>query len=55
MKIIKINDLREVYLKFFESKGYLKIDSFLLVLKNDKSLLLINVGMVFLKFYFIGL
>ncbi|AQS09245.1 alanine--tRNA ligase [Clostridium saccharobutylicum] len=55
MKITKTNDLREAYLKFFESKGHLKIDSFSLVPKNDKSLLLINAGMAPLKPYFTGL
>ena len=38
MKITKTNDLRDAYLKFFESKGHLKMDSFSLVPKNDKSL-----------------
>lgn len=55
MKITKTNDLREAYLKFFESKGHLKMDSFSLVPKNDKSLLLINAGMAPLKPYFTGL
>ena len=55
MKFTKTNDLREAYLKFFESKGHLKMDSFSLVPKNDKSLLLINAGMAPLKPYFTGL
>jgi len=55
MKITKTNDLREAYLKIFESKGHLKMDSFSLVPKNDKSLLLINAGMAPLKPYFTGL
>ena len=55
MKITKTNDLRDAYLKFFESKGHLKMDSFSLVPKNDKSLLLINAGMAPLKPYFTGL
>ena len=55
MKFTKTNDLRDAYLKFFESKGHLKMDSFSLVPKNDKSLLLINAGMAPLKPYFTGL
>ena len=55
MKFTKTNDLRDAYLKFFESKGHLKLDSFSLVPKNDKSLLLINAGMAPLKPYFTGL
>ncbi len=43
-----------MYLEFFESKGHLKADSFPLVPKNDKSLLLINSGMAPLKPYFTG-
>jgi alanyl-tRNA synthetase len=52
---MKTNDLREAYLKFFESKEHLRLDSFSLVPKNDKSLLLINAGMAPLKPYFTGL
>ena len=37
-----LNELREKYLSFFESKGHLRLDSFPLVPKNDPSLLLIN-------------
>ena len=55
MKFTKTNDLRDAYLKFFESKGHLKMDSFSLVPKNDNSLLLINAGMAPLKPYFTGL
>ncbi len=55
MKFMKTNDLREAYLKFFESKDHLRMDSFSLVPKNDKSLLLINAGMAPLKPYFTGL
>lgn len=55
MKFTKTNDLREAYLKFFESKDHLKMESFSLVPKNDKSLLLINAGMAPLKPYFTGL
>ena len=55
MKKIGTNDLREEFLKFFESKGHLKMQSFSLVPKNDNSLLLINAGMAPLKPYFTGL
>jgi len=55
MKFTKTNDLRDAYLKFFEGKEHLKLDSFPLVPKNDKSLLLINAGMAPLKPYFTGL
>ncbi|NEZ45970.1 alanine--tRNA ligase [Clostridium niameyense] len=50
-----LNDIREAYLKFFESKEHLRLPSFSLVPKNDKSLLLINAGMAPLKPYFTGL
>lgn len=49
-----MNELRESFLNFFESKGHLKLDSFSLVPKEDKSLLLINSGMAPLKPYFTG-
>ena len=55
MKFTKTNDLREAYLKFFEGKDHLRLESFSLVPKNDKSLLLINAGMAPLKPYFTGL
>ena len=55
MKFTKTNDLREAYLKFFEGKDHLRLNSFSLVPKNDKSLLLINAGMAPLKPYFTGL
>jgi alanyl-tRNA synthetase len=55
MKFTKTNDLRKAYLEFFESKEHLKLESFSLVPKNDKSLLLINAGMAPLKPYFTGL
>ena len=55
MKFTKTNDLREAYLKFFESKDHLRLESFSLVPKNDNSLLLINAGMAPLKPYFTGL
>jgi len=54
VKNIGVNELRKMYLEFFESKGHLKADSFPLVPKNDKSLLLINSGMAPLKPYFTG-
>ena len=49
-----LNELREKYLSFFESKGHLRLDSFPLVPKNDPSLLLINSGMAPMKKYFTG-
>lgn len=55
MKYMGTNDLREAYLKFFESKDHLRLKSFSLVPKNDKSLLLINAGMAPLKPYFTGM
>ncbi|WP_125154660.1 alanine--tRNA ligase [Clostridium rectalis] len=54
MKNMSLNEVREAYLKFFESKGHLRLPSFSLVPKNDKSLLLINAGMAPLKPYFTG-
>ena len=50
-----VNELRRMYLDFFESKDHLKMNSFSLVPHNDKSLLLINAGMAPLKPYFTGL
>ncbi|MGL5380504.1 alanine--tRNA ligase [Clostridium sp.] len=55
MKFMGANELRDAYLSFFESKEHLKLESFPLVPKNDKSLLLINAGMAPLKPYFTGL
>ncbi len=49
-----LNELREKYLSFFESKGHLRLPSFPLVPKNDASLLLINSGMAPMKKYFTG-
>lgn len=49
-----VNELREAFLSFFESKGHLRLKSFSLVPHNDKSLLLINSGMAPLKPYFTG-
>ncbi|MBR5222856.1 MAG: alanine--tRNA ligase [Clostridia bacterium] len=54
MKWTSLNDLRESYLSFFESKGHLRLGSFSLVPNNDKSLLLINSGMAPMKKYFTG-
>lgn len=54
MKYMGANELRDAYLKFFETKDHLKLESFPLVPKNDKSLLLINAGMAPLKPYFTG-
>ena len=48
------NELRRMYLEFFESKDHLRMNSFSLVPHNDKSLLLINAGMAPLKPYFTG-
>ncbi len=49
-----LNELRRMFLEFFESKGHLKLNSFSLVPHNDNSLLLINSGMAPLKPYFTG-
>lgn len=49
-----LNELREKYLAFFESKGHLRLPSFSLIPQNDKSLLLINSGMAPMKKYFTG-
>lgn len=54
MEWTSLNDLREKYLSFFESKGHLRLKSFSLVPDNDKSLLLINSGMAPMKKYFTG-
>ena len=54
MKWTSLNDLREKYLSFFESKGHLRLGSFSLVPNNDKSLLLINSGMAPMKKFFTG-
>ncbi len=54
MKKLGLNEIREKYLSFFESKGHLRLPSFSLVPENDKSLLLINAGMAPLKPYFKG-
>ncbi len=49
-----LNELREKYLSFFESKGHLRLPSFSLVPQGDKSLLLINSGMAPMKKFFTG-
>ena len=49
-----LNELREKYLSFFESKGHLRLPSFSLVPQGDKSLLLINAGMTPMKPWFKG-
>lgn len=54
MKNYGVNELRRMYLEFFESKDHLKMNSFSLVPHNDNSLLLINAGMAPLKPYFTG-
>jgi len=54
MKWTSVNDLREKYLSFFESKGHLRLPSYPLVPINDKSLLLINSGMAPMKKFFTG-
>ena len=54
MKKYSVNELRQMYLRFFESKGHLRMNSFSLVPHNDNSLLIINSGMAPLKPYFTG-
>ncbi len=54
MKWTSLNDLREMYLKFFEEKGHLRLGSYPLVPQGDKSLLLINSGMAPMKKFFTG-
>ena len=54
MKYTGLNELREKFLSFFESKGHLRLPSFSLVPQNDKSLLLINSGMAPMKKFFTG-
>ena len=54
MKWTGLNELREKFLEFFESKGCLRLPSFSLVPKDDNSLLLINSGMAPMKKYFTG-
>ena len=54
MQKLGLNEIREKFLSFFESKGHLRLPSFPLVPQNDASLLLINAGMAPLKPYFTG-
>ncbi len=54
MEWTSLNDLREKYLSFFESKGHLRLPSFSLIPQGDKSLLLINSGMAPMKKFFTG-
>ncbi|OON96597.1 MAG: alanine--tRNA ligase [Epulopiscium sp. Nele67-Bin005] len=54
MKKYGVNEIREMYLSFFQSKEHLRAKSFSLVPQGDKSLLLINAGMAPLKAYFTG-
>ncbi len=49
-----LNELREMFLSYFESKGHLRLPSFSLVPQNDKSILLINAGMTPMKPWFKG-
>ena len=53
-KYIGLNELREMFLRFFETKEHLRLPSFSLIPNNDKSLLLINSGMAPMKPYFTG-
>ncbi len=53
-KYFGVNELREMYLKFFETKEHLRLPSFSLIPKDDASLLLINSGMAPMKPYFTG-
>ena len=54
MKNLGVNEIREQFLKFFETKDHLRLKSFPLVPQNDNSLLLINSGMAPMKAYFTG-
>lgn len=54
MKWTGLNEIREKFLSFFESKEHLRLDSFSLIPKDDESLLLINSGMAPMKKYFTG-
>ncbi len=54
MKKYGVNELREMFLAFFETKGHLRLPSFSLIPQNDASLLLINSGMAPMKPYFTG-
>ena len=54
MKPYGLNELREKFLSFFESKGHLRLPSFSLIPQHDQSLLLINSGMAPMKPFFKG-
>ena len=54
MKPYGLNELREMFLRFFETKGHLRLPSFSLIPQDDASLLLINSGMAPMKPYFTG-
>ncbi len=54
MKNFGVNELREMFLSFFETKGHLRLPSFSLIPQNDPSLLLINSGMAPMKPFFTG-
>ena len=54
MKLYGLNELREMFLRFFETKGHLRLPSFSLIPQDDASLLLINSGMAPMKPYFKG-
>ncbi|MBR6521657.1 MAG: alanine--tRNA ligase [Oscillospiraceae bacterium] len=54
MEKLGVNQIREKFLSFFESKGHLRLPSFSLIPQNDASLLLINSGMAPMKPYFTG-
>ena len=55
MEKMGLNEIREAFLKFYQSKDHFRRQSFSLIPKNDKSLLIINAGMAPLKPYFSGL
>ena len=54
MKSYGLNELREMFLRFFETKEHLRLPSFSLIPQDDASLLLINSGMAPMKKYFTG-
>ena len=54
MQWMGLNELREAYLSFFESKGHMRLPSYPLIPKDDDTLLLINAGMAPMKKYFLG-
>lgn len=54
MKWMGVNEIREAFLSFFESKGHYRLPSYPLVPKDDNSLLLINSGMAPMKKFFVG-